>query len=230
MALVPAGTDPALVEVAIDPARQGFSRLEFLGDAILGLAVYASGVAAGESRDELMHRVSNSQLRRVRAERLSAATTAPTGDVVEALVAAIHLSAGFDDAARWSVSMCLPGCEAVVGGDARSRAWLQEATGTARDPAVLAFVGAALIDAVLADHLCRSEPTQTQGWYSSRKNTLRARRRIARLARDGRPGKTMSDARAARLSDEVEAELATAFLEQGWSCAAEVLSRLGVDA
>jgi dsRNA-specific ribonuclease len=94
---------------------------------------------------------------------------------------------------------------------------------------VLAFVGAALIDAVLADHLCRSEPAQTQGWYSSRKNTLRARRRIARIALGGRPGQTMSDSRAARLSDGVEAELATAFLEQGWSCAAEVLSRLAVD-
>ena len=71
---------------ALSTWRDGFSRLEFLGDSILGLAVFATAEAAGWVRELAMDRVDNEHLDRLFDQRLRRCTTSHTGDVeVEAV-------------------------------------------------------------------------------------------------------------------------------------------------
>ena len=143
--------------------------------------------------------------------------------MVETIVGAVHLSAGYDAAAGWAVEMCLPGERVAVGGDTAG----PEALGQ-MGFSDLAFVGAALIDAVIADHLCTSSPDRTQGWYSNTKNSLRRRKRLAAIATEGQPTPERP-ASVARASDRLEAELAGLYFERGWGCAPDVLTRLQIN-
>ena len=92
-------------------------------------------------------------------------------------------------------------CLTTQRGESRSRGNFEVAC-TGRASFFHLHPGQGVADAV--QHPLRG---QGNGRSPAVKGGLQARRRIARLARDGRPGQTMSDARAARLSDEVEAEL-----------------------
>lgn len=221
MQLMPRATDRDLVRIAIDPSIRGFSRLEFLGDAILGLAVFAAGEVAGFSRPELQRAVSNAELRQIIEGELSETTSAPTGDVVETLIGAIHLSVGFNAAARWAVHTCLPAADPVVGGDDPS-ALAARSMGTDG----LVFIGAAAIGAVVAEHLCTGWPTETQRYYSDTARRYRSaiKDSASDRVRDWVPGEPDQDALG-----QLRSGFALAFLEHGWPAVQQMFSKTGVE-
>ncbi|MCP4435327.1 MAG: hypothetical protein GY812_07515 [Actinomycetia bacterium] len=225
MAVLPQGADRDLVRAALDPSVRGFSRLEFLGDAVLGLAVFASGEAAGRKRPTLLKAVSNDALRALKDKSFDQLTSAPTGDVIETLIGAIHLSCGFTFAARWAVQQCLPDVSPVTGGDEASR----EAAALI-DRSGLTFIGAAVMSAVVADHLCTTEPRRSQRWYSETRHSLLERQRVAALLATSQGDERPGEHDWKRLVDRFERAAARSYLDSGWDCRTAVLSALHVNA
>ena len=84
------------------------------------------------------------------------------------------------------------------------------------------------MSALVADHLCTSEPARSQQWYSENRNHYLQRERIAGLlsAREGEPPPAQHEWK--RITDRFERTVARAFLDEGWACGAGVLSALGL--
>jgi dsRNA-specific ribonuclease len=101
-------TDRDLGRIALSPWSRGFSRLEFLGDAVLGLAVFSFAELVGLSRRVAINCVANRHLDEVFDELIGPYTSANTGDVIEALIGAIYLDIGFSEAADVAIRLCLP--------------------------------------------------------------------------------------------------------------------------
>ena len=204
--------DRDLGRIALSPWAFGFSRLEFLGDAVLGLAVFSTGELARLPRDTAMSRVANHHLDEVFDELFAPYTSANTGDVIEALIGAIYLDAGFGGASDLAVQLCLPEFDAVT------RATTNEAIASVNTRG-LAFVGSAVLSASVADDLCTKYPEESHQWLSEERSELLSRRHLAAMSAelgyvtDG----DLDDAPYREsASDALEAVLGDQFLRWGW--------------
>lgn len=204
-------SEPDLGRLAASPWVSGFSRLEFLGDAILGLAVFSAAELIGLARTTAISRVSNDHLDDVFNERLASLTSANTGDVIEALIGAVHLDLGFGAAATVARRLCLP---EAARGDQPSRE--ASATLSARS---FAFVGSAVFSASVADHLCIQYPHAPHRWLSEQRAVLLARRRLAACSVDlgySPDGDLENETFRASAANALEVLLGDQFFRWGW--------------
>lgn len=204
--------DQRLGQVALSPWSMGFSRLEFLGDAVMGLAVISTAEMTGVARTTAISRVANRHLDEVFRTRFASHTPANTGDVIEALVGAVHLDRGYDSAASIALELCLPEAAARECSSATSDLSSVSERG-------LAFIGAAVLSASAADDLCLKYPTRPHRWLSEERSTLLSRRHLAAVsaalgyAPEGDPDDEVYRATA---SDALEAVLGEQFVRWGW--------------
>lgn len=216
--------DGDLVETALRPSRQGFSRLEFVGDAVLGLAVATTLHRRGEPPARLPDLVNNDRPDEIyRGSDLARLAPRCSGDVIEALIGAIHLSAGFDAGATAALALVAPeneweppvadgrpGGELVIGGDGGP---LVPPNGVR----ALAFVGATLLSCAAADHAVATLPGMPHRALAQHRVQLISPRRVLGLAsvRSVVPG--AADAGEEHGYDLVQARAAAVFLAYGWA-------------
>jgi len=212
--------DQSLAVVALHHSMAGFSRLEFLGDAVLNLTVYSVMVDAGRTPAAATRVVANDNLDRCLAAGPLAGEV-PSGDVIETLVGAVHLDGGFT--AAWQAALRLVGSSADVPTDVGpppgtvdwSRLGLR----------ARAFIGSAVLRAAVADHLCRRNPGWTQARFSRSLGSLLRTDRVAQRAA-AVLGDRWREAPDRDLLDDVQAEAAERFLAEGWDAAVAVAHEL----
>jgi len=215
-------TDELLGVVALHPHLPGFSRLEYLGDAVLNLVVYLAATASGVGRDVATAAVANAQLdRRINASPL--VDRRRSGDVLEALVGAVHLDGGF--AAAWVTSLRIAGSAAGIPTDLPPPPTLE--VGEALDDRAGAFVGAALLAAVVADELVRDEPDWSDDRYSSERSQLLSTSRLADLARRHFGGRVGGHADSF-CADVLQTAAARRLIDEGWPGGVAAAVDLGV--
>lgn len=88
-----------LLRSATGTWRRAFGPLEHLGDTIADLAVAVTCHLQGGDAESAAQIVANANLERVFSSRIRRLVSPETGDVIEALVGAVHLDGGFDEAA-----------------------------------------------------------------------------------------------------------------------------------
>ena len=204
--------DRDLGRIALSPWAFGFSRLEFLGDAVLGLAVFSMGELAGLPRRISISRVANHHLDEVFDDLFAPHTSANTGDVIEALIGAIYLDIGFDGAATVAAQLCLPELDPL------KPATSNEAIASVNTRG-LAFVGSAVLSASVADDLCIKYPEELHQWLSEERSELLSRRHLATMSAELGyvPDGDLDDAvYRASASDALEAVLGDQYLHWGW--------------
>ena len=215
-------SDELLAVVALHPPLPGFSRLEFLGDAVLNLAVYLAATATGVGRDVAAAAVANAQLdSRIDASPL--VSERRSGDVLEALVGAVHLDGGF--APAWVTSLRIAGPAAGIPVDLPPPPAL-ELTGGLEDRAG-PFVGAALLGAVVADRLARRAPDWSADRYSSERSQLLGTARLADLARR-HLGARLAGHADGFCADALQAAAARRLVDEGWPGGVAAAIDLGV--
>ena len=99
-------SDVALFADATHVDSRAFGPLEHLGDCIVDLAIGIAAHRSGESAQYANDLTSNESLDEVFRSELRGRVRARSGDVVEALIGAVHLDGGFDDAARVALRLC----------------------------------------------------------------------------------------------------------------------------
>lgn len=138
--------DPTLLAAACNTSSPPFGTLEHLGDAIADLAVGLACWAAGMEPAEASNRVANAALDVVFHRHFEGLVAARSGDVVEALVGAVHLDGGFTAASRVAVRLCDPTLSPVSLPERPLTSLLP-----ASDVPDAAWVGNLLIDAICTD-------------------------------------------------------------------------------
>lgn len=214
--------DELLAVVALHPHLAGFSRLEFLGDAALNLSVFTASGVAGVARADAIATVANAHLDAC-IDAGPLASERRSGDVLEALIGAVHLEGGFD--AAWVAALRLVGASAGLPVDLPAP---PDTAGLADlDHRWLAFVGAALIGAVVADHLCRTAPDWTHDRYSVERQALQGSTRLAQLARR-HLGPRLEGAPEHVATDALQVAAAEAFVHGGWNAGVTAVRGFGV--
>lgn len=137
--------DPRLLAAASTIDSRAFGALEHLGDAIADLAVAIACWRSGLGPQDAAGLVSNDHLDAQFAQLLDGLVNAISGDVIEALVGAVFLDAGFDDAAAVAVRLCWPDAD-----------WSPLGAESSESKDVLTWLGAAALDAVVASHAVRT--------------------------------------------------------------------------
>lgn len=214
--------DALLAVVALHPHLPGFSRLEFLGDAVLNLSVFTAGGVSDVERASAIAAVANDHLDAcMQAGPL--ASERRSGDVLEALIGAVHLEHGF--AAAWVASLRLVGASVGIPSDLPAPPGTSGLAGL--DHRWLAFIGAALLGAAVADEVCRAEPDWSHDRYSERRSAQLGSTRLATLSRQhlAARGVAGSDQIAA---DALQVAAAEAFIGGGWDAAIAAARRFGV--
>jgi dsRNA-specific ribonuclease len=234
--------DKDLGTAALRTDRLGFSRLEFLGDAIMGLSVYTVAMCRGIPKRNIDRLLSNENLDEIYRSSFAGCSSSETGDVVEALIAAVYLDGGYLRAASVTASLLL--------GEHRdfNFAATQDLAKTmaARQ---LFQLGAHVSKAVIADHLTTTSPNQPARWYSDTSKNLRTTKRLANICRGHhledfgikRPPEPKRVIRAlseiktemkikralnAHLADMVDGYAALQYLNLGWDVAKNNISTL----
>lgn len=215
--------DTELRDIALCPPLAGFSRLEFLGDAVLGLALGAAGVLDGAEPGSVVRSVTNKSLD-ARLGQLGLDVADRSGDVIETLVGAVHLDAGFDAAATAAVRMCGP----LAG--LQTTAARHEDAALSLSASELSFVGAAILSAAAADSVVRLIPDGVARQFTDERKRLVARRRLMTRAVElpdlcpwpiRHPDMTVAcDEEVADAADELEAAIAEDFFARGWDVVA----------
>jgi dsRNA-specific ribonuclease len=210
-------SDRSLGEIALNPSVRGFSRLEFLGDSILGVVVFTLAELARFPRPEAQQLVSNRRLRQLFNDNFAVHSPGNTGDVIEALVGAVYLDAGFERAANL-VSLAI---EPQFGPFDQAALSINVGAITERGRM---WIGAHTSGAVIADHLCTSKPNETHEFYSKERSRLMQAKRLAKRAR--KLGLATADHRTQSKSkcdeidtDALDAHVAALYLRHGWQAA-----------
>jgi len=234
--------DKSLGTAALRTDRLGFSRLEYLGDAIMGLSVYTVAMCRGIPHPNIDRLLSNKNLDEIYRLRFAGCSSSETGDVVEALIAAIYLDGGFLSAAPVTASLLL--------GEHRdfNFATTQDLA-TTIDAQRLFALGAQVSKAVVADHLSTTSPKERAHWYSTTSKELLKTKRLANICREHhledhglkRPPEPKRIIRAlsgikaemkikraldAHLADMVDGHAALQYLNLGWDVAKNNISTL----
>lgn len=213
--------DELLPVVALHPNIGGFSRLEFLGDAILNLSIYTAASLCGAARDTAVRAVANDNLD-VRINASPLVNQRRSGDVLEALVGAVHLDGGFPSA--WTAALRVAADAAGVPADVQPPPVLPQVV---LDQRAGAFVGSALLGAVVADWLCRREPLWTDNRYSSERSALLGTARLAGLARRHLSGLSANEGDP-RCADVLQITAAQRFVDDGWDGGVQAAIEFGV--
>jgi dsRNA-specific ribonuclease len=213
-----------LGETALDPSVRGFSRLEFLGDSILGVVIFTMAESAELPRPQAQNLVSNQRFRQLFETTFAAHSPGNTGDVIEALVGAIYLDGGFDHAASIISRVIEPQFGQF------DQAALSTKAGAMQDRGLMQ-IGAHVTSAVVADHLCTLMPSETHEVYSKERSRLIHNERLAQRSRD--LGLATADERIRPISkrdavhaDALDAHVAHLFLRRGWHAAKPDISGL----
>lgn len=205
-------TDRELGSIALQPSRLGFSRLEFVGDAILGLVVFTLAECADAPRPLASELVSNDMLDELFLSTFAEFSRANTGDVIEALIGAVYLDGGFDRAANAVTTAVVPRF-----GSFDSRAIADHSRDLSSRG--LMYLGANTSKAVVADHLCRTQPERNHRWYSEERGKFLRTARLAEIARS--KGFCSPDLRGdprkdATATDTIDKHIGELFLSRGW--------------
>lgn len=204
--------DRDLGRIALSPWSFGFSRLEFLGDAMLGLAVFSAAELMGLPRKTTTSRVANHHLDEIFFQQFATHTSANTGDVIEALIGAIYLDSGFDEAAALATRLCLPEFESLVPAASSETISSVNARG-------LALVGSAVLSASAADDLCTKHPEELHQWLSEERSEMLSRRYLAAMSAElgyAPEGDLDDDVYRAAASDALEAVIGDQYFRWGW--------------
>lgn len=219
--------DPSLGHIALHPSKRGFSRLEFLGDAILSVVVFTLAESANHPRNGAKMLVSNQRLREIYMKSFAAYSPGNTGDVMEALVGAVYLDGGFDNAA----DIITRTIETSFGAFDHD---LIAAKAQAFEQRGLMWIGAHVESAVVADHLCTTVPRETHKFYSQQRGGILLSARLAERSRQLGLVAQHGDSRASAKkdmndADVLDAHVATLFLQNGWDVAKpEILKVLDI--
>jgi dsRNA-specific ribonuclease len=214
--------DRDLGRIALSPWSFGFSRLEFLGDAMLGLAVFSAAELMGLPRKTATSRVANHHLDKLFYELLTLHTSANTGDVIEALIGAIYLDSGFDEAAAVATRLCLPESAPLL-------FTASSETISSIDTRGLAFVGSAVLSASVADDLCIKHPEALHQWLSEVRSAMLSRRHLATMSAElgyAPEGDLDDDDYRATASDALEARIGDQYFRWGWEVARSFSMRI----
>jgi len=214
-------SDPSLGFTALSPSRPGFSRLEFVGDAVLGLSVISAAIAHSIPHRTAIRTMSNDHLDAIFDRTFAHLTPVRTGDIVEATIGALFLDAGFEVAARAAVTVALGEVSLSV----------HSAAPTPPEHRDACWIGAQTLSTVVAAHLVETRPEARASWFSETRSSVLARPRLARIARESRltehdPGAGPRALAAA--SDDLEARVGNEFLRAGWTGAVQTCSTLRV--
>lgn len=210
-------TDESLGLIALNPSKKGFSRLEFLGDAVLAVVVFTLTESVSHPRSDARKLVSNDRLREIYMDSFAAHSPGNTGDVMEALVGAVYLDGGFQNAADVITRVI----ETRFGTFDQVKI---SANMTSFEQRGLMWIGAHTASAVAADYLCRTHPRQTHEFYSVQRSGFLRASRLAQRSREldlvareatSRPSIT----RDKNDTDVLDAHVATMFLRDGWDLA-----------
>ncbi|MGA1034143.1 MAG: hypothetical protein ACO3VI_02410 [Ilumatobacteraceae bacterium] len=200
-------SDDELLRGATHTWHRLFGPLEHLGDAIADLAVGLSCHRVGLGPEVASRIVDNAHLESVLARRLRRVVRPRTGDVIEALVGAVHLDGGFDHAARVTSGLLMP--------DVGWRPIHESAVASLEIGAPdQVWLGALVLDAVLADDLIRRRgPARTsQRELSRRRSEIVSTSNLDRVINaDGLLRETVGDVRG------LKSALAATLLAHGWA-------------
>ena len=193
-----------------------FGPLEHLGDAIADLVVGINCYRAGLGPEQAARIVDNAHLELVVARRLRRVVKPRTGDVIEALIGAVHLDSDIDHAAQVTTRLLMP-----------DRRWVPmpevEATVLQAGEPTLVWLGALALDAVIADELIRRRGAgrTSQRELSRHRSELVATVNLERMVRrSAHLPAPIVDART------FKAAIARTMLDAGWSSTREVVVRL----
>lgn len=214
--------NPDQALIALDTSRMGFSRLEFLGDSILGLAIYTLGACKRIPLGDADHLVSNKNLKRVFHSTFAAHSPSNSGDVVEALIGAVFLDGGFEAAAATTMKILHPNKPHFD--FTTTSHFITEIT-----PRRLMHLGAHVSKAVVAAVLCDRHPKKTHAWYSEERSRLLRARRLGRISRAGglnspHTAKYGVARRDKEDTDALDAHVAVTFLSQDWTAASQQIA------
>jgi hypothetical protein len=199
--------DRTLLRGATGTWHRSFGPLEHLGDTIADLAVGVTCHRLGIGPDVAATLVDNVHLERVMASRLRRLVRPRTGDVIEALVGAVHLDGGFDRAAEATVRLLVP--------DARWEPLPESPVPSTEAPVDgPVWLGALVLDAAIADHLLRRwGPVRT-----SQRELSHTRSHIVRTTTLDRLVAEVPAWRAAGLdARRLKGSVASTLLRHGWS-------------
>ena len=199
--------DRALLRAATATWHRAFGSLEHLGDTIADLAVGLTCHRLGAGADVAAGLVDNLHLERVMASRLRRLVRPRTGDVIEALVGAVHLDGGFDRAAEVTVRLLIPDTDWQAIPESPVVALDASAPGPV-------WLGALALDAVIADQLVRRwGPVRT-----SQRELSQTRSDIVRTATLEQLIGEVPSWRSARLdARSLKGSIATTLLSHGWT-------------
>lgn len=211
--------DRTHLEAAASVDHRGFGSLEHLGDAVADLAVGITSWRTGRSAAESATLVANRALDAVFARRFDGLVNARSGDVVESLIGAVHVDAGFDQAAHLAVTWCASPASWTALGDHRPRRVLEG------DPdAFPVWLGALTLEALVTDRMVRrhhyTETTQHDLTQAVRENVRpqRLRELGARLGLW-----PLGQRPSAQAVDRVRSALAATLVATGWDHTAELV-------
>lgn len=207
-----------LLRSATSTWRRAFGPLEHLGDTIADLAIAVTCHLQGGDAEAATQIVANANLERVFSNRLRRLVSPDTGDVIEALVGAVHLDGGFDQAATVTNHLLVEGVPWRPIHEERA-----ERLSGAAGPV---WLGSLVLDAVVADRVV--ELRGVAGTSQRELSTTRAVRtstaaleRLVRLPAARRYASTdIDDVRG------LKSAAASTLLGHGWSATRELVVAL----
>lgn len=208
-----------LLDIATSTDRAGFGSLEHVGDTVADLAVGLTTWRDGGSAQEASGFVTNAMLDEVYDRHFAGLVNARSGDVVEALVGAVHRDAGFPTAARVAVTLCAPDMVWSELGTHRIR---RVVPATPKDYPV--WLGALTLEAFVADHVLDHHglDTCTQETLTRAVQANAARDHLEDLG--ARLGLwPWGAAPSGDTADQVRASLAATLVVAGWATTSALL-------
>lgn len=206
--------DAGLATTALRPDVKGFSRLEFIGDAVLGAAVASTLQRSLRSPSDFAEIISNRHLDEVYDRELVDLAPGRSGDVVEAVIGAVHLDGGFDAAAAVALRFSMPGVSWV--------AIPEKALGRCpdvdnRELRILAFAGSTVLNAVAAHQLVTTLVSEPHRVLAQTRSRMLAPKRLLRLpaVRAEVPGSQGIGLESGY--DRLQAVASSAFQSHGWT-------------
>ena len=212
--------DVSLLASACSVSQRRFGPLEHLGDTIGDLAVGITCWQNGIGADAAARLVCNEALTAVYWSRLHQHVDARSGDVVEALVGAVHLDGGFEAAAKVAVELCAGHLSWEPLGEVATDGLL-----ASFDDPPATWVGALAIEAIIADAIVCDVGSER----TSQRELTAIRQKVASSAA------MLEAARVSDLSDVVtdrpsaaalQASAATTLLWSVWETTSVIVTTL----
>lgn len=204
---------------ALDGAGPAWNRLEYLGDAIMGLSVHTVVVCTKMPLQEVKRLCSNQYLKSIAREHLTGCSVMRSGDVVETLLAAVYLDGGFLNAAQVATSLLLPEHQGF-------NFTTTETVVDSIEGRSLFSLGAHVAKAVTADHLSTQWSSRTKKIaYHKETSFLLERSRLESISTKHNLT-YLQRGSAADQKDVIDGYVAREFLTLGWDVAKTRIAKL----